>query len=542
MSLPLLAVAFLVVLVVGYRLYGGWVARQFGLDDCAGHARNPRSTTASTSSRRGRSTSSASTSRRSPRPARSPGRSSPARPSAGCPACSGSASAWCFIGAVHDFSSLDRLGAPRRALDRRDHARAPRAPRRTRDDGLHLDRARLRHRRVHRHHGGHASSRAREELAARTSTFNPGGAVAAASVLYLALALRHGPRAALASIRRSGSSPSIFVPATFAVAWLGTQLSTLLVLDAPHVGAADPRLLRRRLGGAGLGAAAAARATSAASCSTRRSALGVHRRLLRRLRDPAAGVQELGASAGRPARSFPFLFVTIACGACSGFHGLVCSGTTSKQIDRESHMPAGRLRRDARRGLRRADRARHGHDRRAGRASSGLSAGDDLRQRHRPLPDAPASARSNLPFADHLRRDGVLDLRLRHARRLHAPRALHRAGAVRLDGARRRGRRPRCSRSAVPAAFLARAGQGAWVKFWTLFGASNQLLAALTLLSMTRLAAPGRAALRLHAVADAVRARRSRCGRSAGWPGRNLQAAQRPRHRARRTRLPRRSC
>ena len=33
----------------------------------------------------------------------------------------------------------------------------------------------------------------------------------------------------------------------------------------------------------------------------------------------------------------PFLFVTIACGACSGFHGLVCSGTTSKQIARETH-------------------------------------------------------------------------------------------------------------------------------------------------------------------------------------------------------------
>jgi carbon starvation protein len=29
---------------------------------------------------------------------------------------------------------------------------------------------------------------------------------------------------------------------------------------------------------------------------------------------------------------FPFLFVTIACGAISGFHGLVASGTTSKQI------------------------------------------------------------------------------------------------------------------------------------------------------------------------------------------------------------------
>jgi carbon starvation protein len=31
---------------------------------------------------------------------------------------------------------------------------------------------------------------------------------------------------------------------------------------------------------------------------------------------------------------FPFLFVTIACGAISGFHGLVSSGTTSKQLGR----------------------------------------------------------------------------------------------------------------------------------------------------------------------------------------------------------------
>jgi carbon starvation protein len=30
---------------------------------------------------------------------------------------------------------------------------------------------------------------------------------------------------------------------------------------------------------------------------------------------------------------FPFIFVTIACGAISGFHGLVSSGTTSKQLD-----------------------------------------------------------------------------------------------------------------------------------------------------------------------------------------------------------------
>ena len=32
----------------------------------------------------------------------------------------------------------------------------------------------------------------------------------------------------------------------------------------------------------------------------------------------------------------PFLFITVACGACSGFHSIVASGTTSKQISRES--------------------------------------------------------------------------------------------------------------------------------------------------------------------------------------------------------------
>ncbi|MCD7896197.1 MAG: carbon starvation protein A [Planctomycetaceae bacterium] len=35
---------------------------------------------------------------------------------------------------------------------------------------------------------------------------------------------------------------------------------------------------------------------------------------------------------------FPILFVTVACGAVSGFHALVSSGTSSKQIDNESDM------------------------------------------------------------------------------------------------------------------------------------------------------------------------------------------------------------
>lgn len=35
---------------------------------------------------------------------------------------------------------------------------------------------------------------------------------------------------------------------------------------------------------------------------------------------------------------FPLLFITVACGACSGFHSLVGSGTTSKQIKREGDV------------------------------------------------------------------------------------------------------------------------------------------------------------------------------------------------------------
>jgi carbon starvation protein len=37
-----------------------------------------------------------------------------------------------------------------------------------------------------------------------------------------------------------------------------------------------------------------------------------------------------------PGKLFPFVFITIACGAISGFHGLVGSGTTPKMINKES--------------------------------------------------------------------------------------------------------------------------------------------------------------------------------------------------------------
>jgi carbon starvation protein len=39
-----------------------------------------------------------------------------------------------------------------------------------------------------------------------------------------------------------------------------------------------------------------------------------------------------------PGPLFPFVFITIACGAISGFHGIIGSGTTPKMIDKESDI------------------------------------------------------------------------------------------------------------------------------------------------------------------------------------------------------------
>ena len=49
---------------------------------------------------------------------------------------------------------------------------------------------------------------------------------------------------------------------------------------------------------------------------------------------PAINVSPEGAPA-----MLPFLFITVACGAISGFHSLVSSGTTVKQLDNERDMP-----------------------------------------------------------------------------------------------------------------------------------------------------------------------------------------------------------
>jgi len=54
--------------------------------------------------------------------------------------------------------------------------------------------------------------------------------------------------------------------------------------------------------------------------------------------DAFVGWQALNPVTGNQDPLIPLLFVTVACGACSGFHALVATGTTAKQVDKESHM------------------------------------------------------------------------------------------------------------------------------------------------------------------------------------------------------------
>ena len=53
--------------------------------------------------------------------------------------------------------------------------------------------------------------------------------------------------------------------------------------------------------------------------------------------NPSMDTLPLLEKAGNTTPVFPVLFTTIACGAISGFHSLVGSGTTSKQLDKETH-------------------------------------------------------------------------------------------------------------------------------------------------------------------------------------------------------------
>ena len=477
MSLPLLALAFLVLLVASYRLYGRWVARQFQIDDSnptPAHKMNDGVDFVPT-----------------PRFylfAQHFSAIAAAGPIAGpILACQtwgwGPCLLWIglgvvLIGAVHDFSSLAasvRHGARSIADITREHL-GPRA-------GMAMlafiwialvyvvvafaDIT------------ASSFTSATEELEGAQVGFNPGGAVAAASVMYLMLAVVMG------FVQRYLKPPLwlvtvIFVPSALALSWLGTKISNLLVLDVKTWG-----LLI-------LAYCAVASVVPLWALLQPRGYLGgfiLYMALGLGIIGVFFGGYEIKAPSfkswdvgGMTGTLFPFLFVTIACGACSGFHGLVCSGTTSKQVDRESHLqPVGYgamlaegfvalialvtimiVTSDEIRGLKPGTIYGNG----IGRFMTILI------------------GRDNLPFAITF---GAMAFSTFVFDTLDVCTRLGRYILQELFGWRTRAGAMMATALtiALPVYFIAVAQEGSWVKFWTLFGASNQLLAALTLLSIT---------------------------------------------------------
>lgn len=179
---------------------------------------------------------------------------------------------------------------------------------------------------------------------------------------------------------------------------------------------------------------------------------------------------------------FPFLFVTIACGACSGFHGLVCSGTTSKQIDKESHTKAVGYGAMLAEGFVAfialvtimivASEAVKG-------VSPGKIYGNGIGEFLTIL-----IGKQNLPFAITFGAMAfstfvfdTLDVSLRLGRYIVQELFGLKGKLGAMIGT--------LATIVVPFVCVLIAPKGSWNDFWTLFGASNQLLAALSLLSIT---------------------------------------------------------
>ncbi len=337
MSLPLLATVVLVALFLGYRLYGGFVARQYALDDDA-----PTPAT-----RHDDGVDFVPT-----RPFYLLGQHFSAIAAAGPiagPILAAQQFGWLpalvwicvgvvFIGAVHDLSTL--VASVRHdARSIAEVVKVQLGPRAGTAMLVFIWVALVYVVVAFTDVTASTFGQGDPELAGLTFDFHPGGAVAAASTMYLLLALVMGlvekylqPKLWLQTL--------VFVPATLGVVFLGTRLSTVLSLSPTawglwilaycFVASLTPVWLllqpRGYLGGFVLYLAIGA------------GVIGLFFGGFE-IQQPAFKGFTVDGGTGV---LFPFLFVTIACGACSGFHGLVCSGTTSKQISKESHChPVG---------------------------------------------------------------------------------------------------------------------------------------------------------------------------------------------------------
>lgn len=173
-----------------------------------------------------------------------------------------------------------------------------------------------------------------------SSTFVSDPGVASSSLMYVGLAVIFG----LLVYRRSaplGVATLVFVPLVFLGIWLGQQWPVPLPLADPKLGW-DVALLLYCLVASVLPVWALLQPRDYLSSFLLFGALAgaVVGLALGGGRIPA-GVDPLPALATFSDASlgllFPAMFITIACGACSGFHAIVASGTTAKQLSSETH-------------------------------------------------------------------------------------------------------------------------------------------------------------------------------------------------------------
>ena len=177
-------------------------------------------------------------------------------------------------------------------------------------------------------------------------TFLKMPAVATASLLFIALALGFGRLVYKGGVKLLPAT-LIFVPLTFGCVYLGT----LIPFDMVRLVGGDIDTARRMWVFVLLGYCFAASTLPVWLLLQPRDYLNSY--LLYSLMalgfvgilvamptihlDAFAGWHVPKASGGTDPL-FPLLFVTVACGACSGFHALVASGTTAKQVDSERHI------------------------------------------------------------------------------------------------------------------------------------------------------------------------------------------------------------
>lgn len=328
--------------------------------------------------------------------------------------------------------------------------------------------------------------------------FNKGGAVAAASVLYLILATIMG------IVQRTLKPPMwlltvIFVPATLGVVWLGTKISTILILDAKVwyglvlgyclIASMFPLWLLQQSRGY-LGGFVLYLAIGIGAIGLLFGGYKIEQPMVA----PGVGFEGLfgffaGGDGAPPMTTilFPFLFVTIACGACSGFHGLVCGGTTSRQLERESHCKPVAFGAMLLEGFVAII---------ALSTIMILSREQTLGADGRPLPPGTIYGDGIARFMTLFLGDnallfaktfGTMAVATFVFDTLDVATRLGRYLLQELFNAKGRigGFLAAAATVGVPFAILLTAEEGSYRAYWTLFGSSNQLLAALTLLGIT---------------------------------------------------------